>query len=747
MTEHAFQADTTRVLGLVIDSLYSDKDIFLRELISNAADALDKLRFRALTEAELFGGDPSLLIRISADKAAGTLTIEDTGVGLTHDELVDHLGTIARSGTKAFLEKLEESKRKDVALIGQFGVGFYSSFLVADHVDVVSRAAGHEEAHRWASDGKESFSVDQAERAARGTSVVLHLKAEQRKFLEPHTLRELVRRFSDFVSYPIELAVEKDGKVEYERLNKGSAPWQQQPAKVDEETHAELYKHLTHDWEAPLAHTHFRVEGQLEYVALLYLPRRASEAIFDPQKAQGLKLFVKRVLVLENCDLLLPPHLRFMRGLVDSDDLPLNVSRELLQDSSALRNMQKQLTKRVLDTLDSLAADKPEDFATFTQGFGGVLKEGIAGGNDLDGRVAKLVRFRSTHDETPTSLAAYVGRMKEGQDAIYYATADNATRLAAAPQLEALRAKGYEIILGTEPIDEFVFERLSEFEGKKLVSALRADAETKSDADKSKVEADRTELSPLLDAMKATLGNRVADVVPSTRLVDSPACLVLGETALPAHLEKLFRQRGHDVPKGNRVLEINRTHPLVQSLLTIASRDPNDPELATWVEVLCDQAALAEGSELPDPARFAQKVGQLLASVVGARAGEKAQLGPTSVGSCNHTQSREKVAGDGGTVDGCSRPAVVPFSRRLWFSSRRSSRSLAATTRRLPRRRPPVVRAARRGRPTWGEQVKPARTRRPGAARVARRARARARGPEARADRARRARAARVPLV
>jgi molecular chaperone HtpG len=620
MIEHAFQADTTRVLGLVIDSLYSDKDIFLRELVSNAADALDKLRFRALTEPELLGGDPSLVIRIAIDRAAGTLTIEDTGIGMSKDEMVDHLGTIARSGTKAFLEKLEESKRKDVALIGQFGVGFYSSFLVADRVDVVSRAAGQAEAARWSSDGKATFTIGEAERATRGTSIVLHLKAEQKTFLDEHTLRSLVRRFSDFVSYPIELATEKDGQIEHERINKGSAPWQEQPNKLDEKTHEELYKHLTHDWEAPLAHTHFRVEGQLEYVGLLYLPRRASEAIFDPQKTQGLKLFVKRVLVLENCDLLLPPHLRFMRGLVDSDDLPLNVSRELLQDSSALRSMQKQLVKRVLDTLESLATDKPDDFATFTSAFGSVLKEGLAGGSDLDGRVAKLVRFRSTHGEAVTSLAEYVGRMKEGQEAIYYATADNAARLAAAPQLEALRKKGYEILLGTEPIDEFVFERMGEFEGKKLVSALRADAEAPTEEDKSRVEADRTELSPLLDAMKATLGDRVADVVPSARLVDSPACLVLGESALPAHLEKLFRQRGHEIPKGNRVLEVNRAHPLVQSLLALATRDPHDAELGTWIEILCDQAALAEGSDLPDPAKFAQKVGQLLASVVTARA-------------------------------------------------------------------------------------------------------------------------------
>lgn len=616
MTEHAFQADTSRVLGLVIDSLYSNKDIFLRELISNAADALDKLRFRALTEPELMLGEPALLVRIIPDAPRGTLSIEDTGVGMTEAEMIDHLGTIARSGTKAFLERLEEAKRKEVALIGQFGVGFYSAFLVADRVDVVSRAAGDETAHLWSSDGKATFTIEPAARAARGTTVVLHLKSEHRGFLDAFTLRDLVRRFSDFVSYPIELAVEKNGAVEHERINRGSAPWQQQPAGVDDATHAELYQHLTHDWEAPLAHAHFRIEGQLEYVGLLYLPRRASEALFDPSHASGLKLFVKRVLVLERCDLLLPPHLRFVRGLVDSDDLPLNVSRELLQDSTALRSMQKQLVKRTLDMLDTLASDRPEDFEVFTQAFGAVLKEGLAGGADEDGRLAKLARFHSTHGEALTSFEAYVGRMKETQEVIYFATADNAARLAHAPQLESLRRKGFEIILGTEAIDELALQRMGEFQGKKLVSALRAGATAVDEEEQQRALVDRTELSPLLAAAKRTLGNRVADVVPSTRLVESAACLVLGEMALPAHLEKLFRQRGHELPKGNRVLELNAAHPLVRSLNAMATRDPEDARLAGFLEVLCDQAALAEGSELPDPAAFAKRVSDLLVAVV-----------------------------------------------------------------------------------------------------------------------------------
>jgi molecular chaperone HtpG len=620
MTEHAFQADTTRVLGLVIDSLYSDKDIFLRELVSNAADALDKLRFRALTEPALLGDETNLVIRIHADEKAGTLTIEDTGIGMSEAELIDHLGTIARSGTKAFLDKLEEAKRKDVALIGQFGVGFYSSFLVADEVVVVSRAAGSDEAFRWSSDGKSTFHTEKAERATRGTTLVLHLKEDQKQFLSEGTLRGLVRRFSDFVSYPIELGIRADDAAElsFERVNKGSAPWQQQPSALDEKAHEELYQHLTHDWEPPLAHAHFRVEGTLEYVALLYLPRRTSEALFDPAKTQGLRLFVKRVSVLENCDLLLPPHLRFVRGLVDSDDLPLNVSRELLQDSSALRAMQKQLVKRVLDMIEGLATEKPEDFRTFTTNFGSILKEGLAGGHDIDHRVAKLVRFRSTAatgDEV-VSLDEYVGRMKEGQETIFYATADNVARLSAAPQLEALRKKGYEILLGTEPIDEFVFERLGTFEGKKLVSALRADATTSSEDEKTQLETEKGELAPLLDVAKRVLGARVSDVLPSTRLVDSPACLVLGAMAMPAHLEKLFRQRGHDLPSGGRVLELNRAHPLIGSLLQLAKTSPDDEKLASWIELLCDQAALAEGSEVPDPAKFAQRVTELLGSVV-----------------------------------------------------------------------------------------------------------------------------------
>ncbi len=616
MTEHAFQADTTKVLGLVIDSLYSDKEIFLRELVSNAADALDKLRFRALTEPDLLAGEPRLFVRIATDAAAGTLTIEDSGAGMTEAELTEHLGTIARSGTRGFLDKLDEAKKKDVALIGQFGVGFYASFLVADRVEVISRAAGAETAARWASTGKDSFTVEPAERAARGTTVILHLKEEQKGFLDPMTLRSLVRRFSDFVSYPIELAVPKDEATEFEQINRGSAPWQEQPASLDAEKHEELYKHLTHDWEAPLAYSHFRIEGQLEYVALLYVPKHAPEMLFDPQKAPGLKLFVKRVLVLDECELLLPQYLRFVRGLVDSDDLPLNVSRELLQDSTALRSIQKQLVKRVLDLLENMATEKPEDFEIFSKNFGSVLKEGLAAGADVSARLGKLVRFGSTSG-TPTSLDAYVSRMKEGQEAIYYATADNVTRLESAPQLEALRAKGYEILLGTEPIDEFAIERLGEFDGKKLVSALRADLKLgeESEDDKKKHEAEQTELAPLLAAMKKILEGRVSDVVPSSRLTDSPACLVLGRAAMPAHLEKLFRQRGHKLPEGQRVLEVNASHPLVKSLLALATKDADSTDLANWSELLCDQAALAEGSELPDPARFAQRVAQLLATV------------------------------------------------------------------------------------------------------------------------------------
>ena len=619
MTEHAFQADTSRVLSLVIDSLYSDKDIFLRELISNAADALDKLRFRALTEPALLEGDARLAITLAPDADAGVLRLEDNGIGMTEAELIEHLGTIARSGTRAFLEKVEESKRKDVALIGQFGVGFYSSFLVADRVEVVSRAAGSEQAFRWTSNGRDSFEVEPAERAGRGTTITLRLKDEQKHFTDPHTLRQLVRKFSDFVSYPIELRTHKDGADSTEQINKGSAPWREQPSKLSAETYEELYKHLTHDWQGPLAQTHFHLEGQLEYVALLYVPKHAPEMLWDPQKNPGLSLFVKRVLVLPECDLLLPPYLRFVRGVVDSDDLPLNVSRELLQDSSALRAMQKQLTKRVLDLLDQMASEKKEDFATFTKQFGAVLKEGLASYADTHERLATLVRFGSTHDAELTSLPEYVARMKEGQSVIYYATADNAARLETAPQLEALRAKGYEVLLGTEPIDEFALERIGEFEGKKLVSALRADLDLESDDDKKRIETEKTELSPLLDAMKSILGKRVSDVVPTTRLTESPACLVLGKTAMPAHLEKLFKQRGHDLPgAGQRVLELNGTHPLVQTLGALAKQDPNSAELRTWVELLCDQAALAEGSELPDPSRFARQVAELLAKVVTA---------------------------------------------------------------------------------------------------------------------------------
>lgn len=617
MTEHAFQAEVSRVLSLVINSLYSNKEIFLRELVSNASDALDKLRFRGLTEPALLEGGSDLVVRLRADRDRGVLVIEDTGIGMTEDELAQNLGTIARSGSQAFLEKLEQAAKKDVSLIGQFGVGFYSAYLVADRVEVVSRAAGSDRAFRWASSGKDTFTIEPAEKASRGTSIELHLKADQKALLDEWTLRDLVRKYSDYIAYPIELATQKDGGEEaYERINKASALWQRPKADITDEQYDELYHHLTHDFGKPLARTHFRVEGNLEFVGLFWVPENPPFDLDDPRKQRGVHLFVKRVLVMHDCDAVLPQWLRFMRGLVDSDDLPLNVSREILQESSTLRTIKKTVTRRVLDLLDELAKDRADAYAKLYGAFGHILKEGLVVDGEWKERVGKLVRWASTAGEL-VSLDDYVGRMKEGQEAIYYITGESRAALQGSPYLEALRARGFEVLLMTDAIDTWAAESLGVYAGKKLVSAMRADLKLP-DADANKVEEKTKDLAPLLDAAKAAFVGRVREVRLSTRLVDSPACLVLAPGSMPAHLEKMLKQSGKDTPHGKRDLELNPDHAVVQRLGRVAARNANDPKLGEWLAVLYDQALLAEGSPLDDPNAFAKRVTSLLSQAVAA---------------------------------------------------------------------------------------------------------------------------------
>lgn len=625
MTEHSFQAEVGRVLSLVINSLYSNKEIFLRELISNASDALDKLRFRAITEPNLLEGEPELRIRLRPDKERGVLVIEDTGIGMTEAELVENLGTVARSGSQAFLAKLEESAKKDVSIIGQFGVGFYSGYLVADRVDVISRAAGTDKAFRWSSDGKDKFVVEPAERATRGTTIELHLKEDQKQFLDPWALRDLVRRYSDYMPYAVELesSSEEEGKTEtkVERINKGAALWQRPKNEITDEQYEELYRHLTHDFEAPLARTHFRAEGNVEFVGLMWLPKNAPFDLDDPRRQRGVRLFVKRVLVMEDCDAVLPQWLRFARGLVDSDDLPLNVSREILQESSTLRTIKKAVTRKVVDLLDELAKDKPEDYTTFWSTFGRILKEGLVVDGEWKERLAKLTRWSSTASATPdelVSLEQYVERMKEGQDAIYYVTGESRDALLGSPYLEALRARGYEVLLMTDAVDTWSAEAIAEFSGKKLVNAMRADVKLPAaDEDKAKAEEASKGFEALLAVAKQSLSGRINDVRTSTRLVDSPACLVLAQGAMPAHLEKVIRQSGKDVPRGKRDLELNPAHPAVKRLAAIAAENPSDPRLADFLVVLYEQSLVAEGSPLEDPNGFAKRLTSLLTQAVG----------------------------------------------------------------------------------------------------------------------------------
>jgi molecular chaperone HtpG len=640
--QHRFQAEVSQVLHLVIHSLYSHKEIFLRELISNASDALDRLRFRSITEPGLLSEGEELEIRIVPDKERGTLTIEDTGVGMTKEELVKDLGTVARSGSKAFLEALQKSGQKDLSLIGQFGVGFYSAYLVADKVEVQSRAAGTSVAWRWASDATESFTIEPVERLSRGTSVVLHLKKDQREFLETWRLKSLVTRYSDYVSHPIKLLVEKtEGQgteakktTVLEQVNRASALWQRPKSEITAEQYDELYQHLTHDTEPPLARTHFKVEGTQEFAALLFVPRRPPFDLRASHKARGIQLFVKRVLVMEECEELLPEWLRFVRGVVDSDDLPLNVSREILQDSQTARTIKKQLVKATLDMLDALVTEKPDEkdedttlqvevkprpapleggYDIFWEHFGVMIKEGLAVDYEHKDRLAKLVRWPSSKASGLTSLADYVLRMPLRQEAIYYVLGESKEAVESSPHLEELKKRGYEVLYMTDAVDEWAAEALGEYEGKKVVSAMRADLKFEETPEKKKEkEESTTQLRPLLDKMKSVLGDAVVDVRVSERLTDSPSCLVLSGSGPHAFVDRLLRERGKDVPHTKRILEINPSHPVIVALLSLVEKEPNAERLKDWIEVLYDQALLTEGSALVDPNRFARRVTALM---------------------------------------------------------------------------------------------------------------------------------------
>jgi molecular chaperone HtpG len=608
---HPFQAAVSRVLGLVINSLYSNKEIFLRELISNASDALDKLRFRAITEPALMPSE-GLRIRISADRDKKLLTISDNGIGMTREELIQNLGTIAHSGSQEFLAKLEESK-KDVSLIGQFGVGFYSGFLVATEVEVVSRAAGASDAFRWTSTANDSFTIEPAARAEAGTDVILHVGDEHAEYLEDWRLRSLVKRFSDYIGHPIELRLAKD-EAAFEQVNEASALWQRAPADVTDAQYDEFYKHLTHALEGPLARRHFRIEGTQLFSGLLFLPKAPPFDLFSPDSKHGVRLHVKRVFIMDDCEELLPRWLRFVRGVVDSEDLPLNVSRELLQDSRIVKTIRKQVVKHSLDMIEELA-EKP-DYAAFWSKFGGVLKEGLHFEVESRDRLAKLCRWESTNGPGLVSLDDYVARMKEGQDAIYYVLGPTRAMVENAPHIEGLKKKGYEVLLMVDAIDQWAVLGLGEYAGKPLKSAMSADLSF----DDSKPENEE-ELDGLVKRMRRVLQDHVSEVRISSRLADSPACLVIPEGGLPPYLERLVRLRDDDLPKQKRVLEINGGHPLVAALRALHEKegDTDASDFDGFVETLYDQALLAEGSPVEDPARLVRRLTDLMKEAAESR--------------------------------------------------------------------------------------------------------------------------------
>lgn len=619
---HAFQAEVKQILHLVTHSLYSNKEIFLRELVSNASDACDKLRFEALDNAALFEDNPNLEVRISFDEEARTLTISDNGIGMSADEAAAHLGTIAKSGTREFMAKLEGDQKKDAQLIGQFGVGFYSGFIVADRITVETRRAGlpADQGVRWSSEGTGEYDLETLTKPGRGTDVILHLREGEEEFLKTWRIKSTVAKYSDHISLPILMkkeewdadAAKQVLKDEWEPVNKASALWTRSKSDITQEQYEEFYKQISYDTEAPLAYTHNRVEGRSEYTQLLYIPKKAPFDLWNRDKRGGVKLYVKRVFIMDDAEALMPVYLRFVKGVIDSADLPLNVSRELLQESRDVKAIREGSTKRVLGMLEGLANSEDEaekqKYADFWKDFGQVLKEGIGEDHQNQERLAKLFRFASTHADENVSLADYVGRMKEGQDVIYYITADSLAAAKHSPQLEIFRKKGIEVLLLVDRVDEWMLSHLYEFDGKQLQSVAKGAVDLgklQDEDEKKKAEETAENLKPLIDKLKDALKDRAKDVRVTTRLVDSPACIVVEEGDMSGHLARLLKQAGQSAPVAKPTLEINPEHALVKKLDASSQFD----DLA---QVLFDQAVLAEGGHLEDPAAYVKRVNALL---------------------------------------------------------------------------------------------------------------------------------------
>jgi molecular chaperone HtpG len=619
-----FQAEVKQLLNLMIHSLYSNKEIFLRELISNASDACDKLRFEALTDNALFESDPDLKIRVGFDAAAHTITISDNGIGMSREEVIANIGTIARSGTREFFEQLTGDQSKDAHLIGQFGVGFYSSFIAADKVTLTTRRAGlpADAGVRWESDGSGEYTIENVERAQRGTEVTLHLRDGEDDLLDGWRLRSIIRKYSDHITLPIVMKKEEWDKDknenrltdEDETVNQASALWARPKSDISDDQYREFYKQLAHDSEAPLAWTHARVEGAREYIQLLYLPAHAPFDLWDREHRHGVKLYVRRVFIMDDAEQLLPAYLRFVRGVIDSGDLPLNVSREILQESKDIDAMRAGSIKRVLDMLEDLVQNQQDVYAKFWTEFGRVFKEGVGEDHANRERIAKLLRFASTHadtDEQNVGLADYVARMKPAQKKIYYITADGFAAAKNSPHLEIFRKKGIEVLLMYDRVDEWVASHLMEFDGKPLQSVMKGEldlGDLADEAEKKEQEKESGEHKALTEKIAKALGERVQEVRVTTRLTESPACLVAGEHDMGAHLERLLKAAGQQVPTSRPILEINPHHPLIQRL-------ENESDTARFDElggILFDQALLAEGGQLEDPAGFVKRLNQLM---------------------------------------------------------------------------------------------------------------------------------------
>jgi molecular chaperone HtpG len=621
-----FQAEVKQLLQLMIHSLYSNKEIVLRELISNASDAADKLRFEAISNDSLYENDSELSIRIAFDKQARTVTISDNGIGMRREEVINNIGTIAKSGTKEFFQNLTGDQAKDANLIGQFGVGFYSSFIIADKVTLITRRAGEKEAIKWESGGEGDFTIEATEKAGRGTEVILHLREAEDEFLNDWKLKTIVRKYSDHITLPIVMKKSewKDGENgeggqmvatdEDETINTASALWARSKSDITEQEYNEFYKHVSHDHENPLAYTHSRVEGKQEYISLLYVPSRAPFDLYDRERRQGIKLYVKRVFIMEEAEKLMPQYLRFVRGVIDSADLPLNVSREILQDSRDVEAIKNGSVKKVLSLLEDIAENKAEEYSKFWNEFGRVLKEGPGEDFANKDRIAGLLRFASTHADNESqnvSLKDYIARFKAEQEVIYYITADTFAAAKNSPHLEIFRKKGIEVLLLSDKVDEWLLGSLTEFEGKKLQSIAKGDLDLgklEDEADKEAQKQVEENAKGLVERLKAALGDAVKEVKVTHRLTDSPACLVAGEHDLSGNLARILKAAGQQAPESKPILEVNPVHRLVEKL----QAESDDAKFADYAHVLFDQALLAEGGQLEDPASFVKRINSLI---------------------------------------------------------------------------------------------------------------------------------------